>query len=150
MALLAGAGLIALPRHELVAVAALGTVALTGVRLAQLERSAPENWRAAVSYAVTARGEGDRIVVAPARAISALSYYAGPDRGSLDPDGQIVYVIVRADDDAALATARRAVHAPAYALRGARTFGKQLQVQDWERDRAAGAVILEVGSDLKV
>jgi mannosyltransferase len=133
VALLAAAGLIALSRRELIAVAALATVALTGVRLAQLERSDPENWRAAGSYAEAARGVGERIVVTPARAISAFAYYAGRNKGSLDPGGRVAYVIVRADEETALAAARGAVHVPAYALRGTHSFGSLLQVQEWER-----------------
>lgn len=134
ISLLGAVGLLALPRRELAAAAALVTVALAGVRLVQLERSTTENWRAATAYALFAKGPEDRVVVAPPRAITAFSYYSGRDKGSLTPGGPKVFVVVRADDDAtALATSRRAVRPPAYALRGERRFGRHLWVQEWDR-----------------
>jgi len=134
LCLLAGVGLIRIPMRELVAAAAVATVALGSARLVQLDRHATESWRAAISYVTSSKHAGDRIVVAPARAISAFSYYAGPDRGSLSPGGPVSFVVVRAVDEAgAVAAARTAVHAPAYALRGERRFGRHLWVQEWDR-----------------
>jgi mannosyltransferase len=134
LALLAGAGLVALARRELVATAAIVMLAVAGVRLERLERANVEDWPAAVSFAETAHTTDGRIVVAPPRAISAFAFYAGADRGSLAAAGSRVLVVARADGDAAaLAAAREAVRAPAYALLGMRRFGSRLQVQTWVR-----------------
>ena len=134
LCLLAAVGLVARLRWAVLAVVAVATLALSGYRVVQLERLRTEEWRSAVSYAIAARGAGDRIVVAPARALSAFSYYAGRDRGSLTPGGPRVFVVVRAGAEAAaLAASRRAVHPPAYALRGERRFGRHLWVQEWDR-----------------
>ena len=134
LSLSAGVALTRLLRPKVAAVAAIGVLALVGVRLTQLERSTPENWRAATAYALSAKEAQDRIVVAPARAISAFAFYAGRDRGSLTPGGPVSLVIVRArSDDDALEISRRAARAPTYALRGERRFGSSLRVQQWER-----------------
>jgi hypothetical protein len=139
LATLAGAGLVALWRREGVVAAAAAMLALAGVRLAQLERSNPEDWPAAVSFVEAERQAKGRVVVAPARALSAFSFYAGRNRGSLTPAGSTVLVVTRADDDvAALATAREAVNAPAYALLASRRFGERLQVQTWARTGLPG------------
>jgi mannosyltransferase len=134
LCLFAAVGLVRIPRRELLAAAAVTTLALGSARLVQLDRHATESWRAAISYVTSSKHAGDRIVVAPARALSAFSYYAGPDRGSLSPGGPTSFVVVRAvDEAAAVAAARKAVHAPAYALRGERRFGRHLRVQEWDR-----------------
>ncbi len=134
LCLLAGSGLVRLPGRELLAGVAVAAVALSTVRLVQLDHHETESWSAAVSYANSSKEAGERIVVAPARWLSAFSYYAGPDRGSLGPGGPVSFVVVRAlDEEDALAAARHAVHAPAYALRGERRFGRHLWVQEWDR-----------------
>ncbi len=134
LCLLAAVGLARIPRRELLAAAAVATLAFSSARLVQLDRNTTESWRAAISYVASSKRAGDRIVVAPARAIGAFSYYAGPDRGSISPGGPVSFVVVRAIDHAgAVAAARKAVHAPAYALRRERRFGRHLWVQEWDR-----------------
>jgi hypothetical protein len=132
--LLSAVGLVARLRLGVVAAVALATLAMSGVRLSELNRSTPENWRAAVSYATASKNDDHRIVVAPRRALSAFSFYAGRDKGSLTPAGPTVFVVVRGEDEAtALAVSRRAVDAPVYALRSERSFGRHLWVQEWDR-----------------
>ena len=134
LSLLGGVGLARTLRRGPAAVLLIATLALSGVQLARLDERTIENWPGAVAYATTAKGTGDRIVIAPPRAISAFAYYAGPDRGSLDPGGPTAFVVVRAGNDGdALDSARTAVHAPAYALRTGRRFGRHLWVQEWDR-----------------
>jgi len=134
LAVLAAVGLLQLPRREVVAGIALVVLAVSGVRVAQSVRSTPENWRAAAAYALARKEPGDRVVVAPARAITAFSYYAGPNRGSLTARGPAVFVVVRAANETdAVDIARHAVRAPAYALHDERRFGSHLRVQRWER-----------------
>jgi mannosyltransferase len=134
LSLLGGFGLRRAARREVAAAVALASLALSGVRLAQLDRRTLENWPAAVAYATTTKEQGDRIVIAPPRALSAFSYYAGPGRGSLEAGGATAFVIVRGtNDEAALDAARSAVHVPAYALRGEHRFGRHLRVQEWNR-----------------
>ena len=134
VALLAGVALTRLLRREAAAVLAVATLVLAAVRIVQLQRTSLESWRAATAYALAARKEGDRVVVAPPRALAAFSYYAGPDRGSLVPGGPTALVIVRAlAADDALEIARRAARAPAYALRDERRFGRHLGVERWDR-----------------
>lgn len=133
-AILAAVGLLQLPRREAVAGAAVAVLILSGLRVAQSLRSTPENWRAASAYALARKEPGDRVVITPARAISAFSYYAGKNRGSLTAGGPTAFVVVRAATEAeAVAFARKAVGAPAYALRDERRFGSHLRVQRWER-----------------
>jgi len=134
IAILAAVGLLELPRREAVAGVAVVVLALSGFRVAQSVRSTPENWPAAAAYVLARKEPGDRVVVAPARAITAFSYYAGRDRGSLTAAGPTAFVIVRSADEAdAVAFARKVVGAPAYALRDERHFGSDLRVQRWER-----------------
>jgi hypothetical protein len=134
LAVLAAVGLLQLPRRDVVAGVALVVLAVSGVRVAQSIRSTPENWRAAATYALARKQPGDRVVVAPARAITAFSYYAGPNRGSLTARGPTVFVLVRATSEAdAVELARHAVRPPAYAFRDERRFGSDLRVQLWER-----------------
>src|SRR5262249_34035429 len=122
------------------AVLAAATLVLAGVRIVQLQHTTLESWRAAAAYALAARNEGDRVVVAPPRALTAFGYYAGPDRGSLAPAGATAFVIVRARDAAgALGLARQAARAPAYALRGERRFGRHLGVGQWDRTGLAAS-----------
>jgi len=138
LALLGGVGLIRIPRREPAVAALVAILALSGVRLAQLDRRTIEDWPAAVAYATNAKKTGDRIVIAPRRALSAFAYYAGPGRGSLAARGATALVVVRAaDETTALKTARSAVHVPAYALRGERRFGRHLWVQEWDRTGVA-------------
>lgn len=132
--LAAGAALARVFRRRVAFVAAVGVLVLIGVRLAQLEHSLSEDWRTAADYALSSRGPHDRVVVAPARALAAFAFYAGPDRGSLTPGGPIAFVVVRAhSSEDALELSRAAARAPAYALRGERRFGSHLWVQQWER-----------------
>jgi len=134
VSLLAGAGLAALPLREALLAALVATLALAAVRVVQLERSTAEDWRSGVAAAFAVRRPGERVVVAPARALSAFARYAGRDRGSLVARGPAVVVLVRADGaESALELARRAVSAPAYALRDERRLDDRLWLQRWER-----------------
>ena len=134
LAVLAAVGLLQLPRRELVAAVAVAALAVSGVRIAQDVRSTPEDWSGAVTYALATREPGDRVVVAPARALAAFSYYAGKNRGSRTAGGQTDLVVVRADtQEDALEAARGTVRPPAYALLDVRPFGRNLWVQRWER-----------------
>ncbi len=129
-----GFGFGRLARREVAAAVGIAILALSGVRLSQLERRTAENWPAVVSYTVRSQQRGARIVIAPARAISAFAYYAGPGRGSLEPGGPAAFVVVRAGSEgAALDAARTSVRAPAYALRNELRFGRHLWVQEWDR-----------------
>jgi len=131
--LLAAAGFRTL-RREVGVLALAALLALAGLRLADVVRRTPENWRAAVATAFAARQPEDRVVVAPGRAISAFAFYAGPDRGSLTPKGPATLVVVRAPDAAgAIAAGRASVQPPAYALRDIRRLGGLLWLQRWER-----------------
>jgi mannosyltransferase len=133
LALLAGGALAAIAVPALVAVLAAAVLALGGVRVAQLDRSTTEDWRAAVAAAFAAKPADERVVAAPARALAAVAYYAGTGRGSATPKGAAVRLLVRARADVALETARDAARAPAYALRNERSFGSRLRLQRWER-----------------
>ena len=134
LALLAAAGLCALPRRELVAGVALASLVVAGIRVTQSATTPAEDWRAATAYALSTKEPRDRAVIAPSRGITAFAFYAGPDRGSLTAAGPTAFVVVRARSDGdALKTARRAVRPPAYALREERRFGRHLWVQQWER-----------------
>jgi uncharacterized membrane protein len=131
--LLAAAGLRML-RLEVAAVALAGLLALAGLRLVDEVRKTPENWRAAVTRAFAVKEPGDRLVAAPARAISAVAFYAGPGRGSLTPGGPTTFVLARARDaTTALYEGRHVVLPPAYALRDSTRFGGNLWLQRWER-----------------
>ncbi len=131
--LLAGAGIRG-SRRELAAVLAVAVVAIGGVRTWQLLRQTPENWRGAVAAAFASKAPENRVVAAPARAIAALAYYAGPDRGSTTAAGPTAFVLVRARDARdAVEQARGAVRPPAYALRAQRRWGRRLWLQRWER-----------------
>jgi mannosyltransferase len=134
LALLGAAALSASPWREVAVTALAATLVPAGYRTVELERKTEENWRAAATYALAAKDPLDRVVVAPARAITAFAYYAGPDRGSTTAGGTTVFVLVRAtDQEAALDAARDAVRVPAYALRDVRRFGTHVFVQRWER-----------------
>jgi integrase len=132
-ALLAAAGLRML-RLEVAAFAIAALLALAGLRLADVVRSTPENWRAGVAEAFAAKEPQDRVVAAPARTITALSFYAGPDRGSLAGGGPTTFVLARARDaTTALYEGRHVVSPPAYALRDSVRLSSRLWLQRWER-----------------
>jgi hypothetical protein len=131
--LLAAAGLRKL-RPELAALALAGLLVLAGLRLADEVRTTPENWRAAVSTAFAAKTPEDRVVATPARAISAISFYAGPDRGSSTPGGPTTFVLARARAaTTALYEGRHVVLPPTYALRDSTRLSSKLWLQRWER-----------------
>jgi hypothetical protein len=134
LALLGAAAVRASPWRGAAVTALAATLVLAGYRTVELERKTEENWRDATRYALATKDPVDRIVVAPARAITAFAYYAGPDRGSTTAGGTTVFVLVRASDqEGALDAARDAVRVPAYALRDVRRFGRHVFVQRWER-----------------
>jgi mannosyltransferase len=133
LALLAGVGVRALPWRVLALSAATLTLALAGLRLGQYYTLLPEDWRAAARFALSDRKPGDRIAVAPARALTAFARYAGPDRGSATVRGPTAIVVVRAAESDAVPLARATVHAPAYALLDEHSFGSKLHVQRWRR-----------------
>src|SRR5581483_8070323 len=121
------------PLREALVAALAASLALATVRVVQLERSRTEDWRSGVAAAFAVRRPGERVVVAPPRALTAFARYAGPERGSLVARGPALVVLVRAADaEAALELARRAVRAPAYALRDERRLDERLWLQRWE------------------
>ena len=134
LALAAGAGLIAIQDRTLrlatlgsviaVAVAALVTAGLAERR---------QDWRIAAAVArsqVTAR---DTVVVVPARARTALEYYA-PELAPIGTGrGAAVTVVVVGDPALAVAAAREVVSPPRYALLEQQPAGTALVVQRWVR-----------------
>ena len=134
MALAAAAGLFALPDRSLrlasvlavlaVAVAALVTAALADTR---------QDWRRAAALARAEASPGTTVVVVPARARSAFTYYAPGLRPVAEGRGDAVTVVIAGDPDLAVEAARTVVSPPRYALLEQQTAGTELVLQRWVR-----------------
>ena len=134
LAVAAGIGAVAVAdrRHRLAVVAAVGVVAVAAL-VAAAVRESGEDWRAAARLARASATPGGSVVVLPARARAALSYYAPDLRPTLVGRGDAVTVIVAGDPAQAVAEAREVVSPPRYALLEERRAGRRLVVQRWVR-----------------
>jgi hypothetical protein len=134
LALGAGIGLFAITDSgiRLAAGAALAVVAVAALGTAAL-RDQPENWRAAGQLVRARATPSDTVVVLPARARAAFSYYAPELRLSRLGRGDAVLVVVAGDPGQATASGRQVVSPPRYALLSEEHAGDDLVVQRWVR-----------------
>ena len=134
IALAAGVGLVGIPdrRLRLAALPALVAVAIVALVVAAT-REQPEDWRAAARLARADSGPRTSTVVLPARARSALAYYAPELRLTVVGRGDAVTVVVAGDPALAASVARQVVSPPRYALLETGPAGARLVVQRWVR-----------------
>ena len=134
LALAAATGLVALPDRSLRLASALAvvTVAVAALVTAGVAET-PQDWRRAGVLARAEAGPRSSVVVVPARARSALTYYAPGLRLTTQGRGDAVTVVVAGDPDLAVAAARTVVSPPRYALLEQQAAGTKLVVQRWVR-----------------
>ena len=139
VALAAGIGLVAIPDRglrlaSLVAVAAVAIAALANAAT----QDAGEDWRTAARVVRARTTPRDTVVVLPERALPAFAYYAPDVRTSLAGGGEGVTVVVAGDPEVAVATARRVVSPPRFALLAEEPAGERLVVRRCARRRLLG------------
>ena len=100
---------------------------------ATASRAVPEDWRAVARLVEAKTTPRDTVVVLPARARAAFSYYAPGVRTSLVGRGEGVTVVVAGDPATAVAVARQVVAPPRFALLSEEPAGSRLVVQRWVR-----------------
>ncbi len=134
VALAAGIGLVSIPDRglRLASAGALVVVAAAALGTAAAEKPR-EDWREAVRLVRAKTTPQDTVVVLPARARAAFTYYAPDVPPALVGRGEAVSVVVAGDPDTAVATARPVVSPPRYALLSEDRAGSALVVQRWVR-----------------
>jgi hypothetical protein len=134
VSLAAGVGLVSIRDRalRLVSLAAVAVVAVAALGTAANQKPR-EDWRAAARIVRAKTTPRDTVVVLPARARSALAYYAPAVRTSLVGRGDGVTVVVVGDPDTSAARARQVVAPPRYALLSEEPAGSRLVVQRWVR-----------------
>jgi mannosyltransferase len=134
VALAAGIGLVAIPDRglRLASLAAVAAVAIAALANAATQDPG-EDWRSAARVVRARTTPRDTVVVLPERALSAFAYYAPDVRTSLAGRGEGVTVVVAGDPEVAVATARRVVSPPRFALLAEEPAGERLVVQRWVR-----------------
>ena len=137
LALAAAAGLVALPDRPLRLASALAVVTVAVAALVMVGLSeTPQDWRRAAALARAEAGPRSSVVVVPARARPALTYYAPGLRPTTQGRGDAVTVVVAGDPELAVAAARTVVSPPRYALLEQQDAGTDLVVQRWVRPGA--------------
>ncbi len=97
-------------------------------------RDQPEDWRAAARIVRARATPKDTVVVLPARARTAFSYYAPDLRLSRVGRGDAVFVVIAGNSQrAATRSGRGVVAPPRYALLSEEHAGAGLVVQRWVR-----------------
>lgn len=135
VALAAGAAVVWLPDGVAarVAAAAVAVLAVPALVLWYV-RPASEDWRSALAALEARRQPGETVLVVPARAEAAASYYAPSIRVVRRARGDGAWVLVRSGSDRlAIRAARRRVRTPAYALLAQERHGDRLVLQHWVR-----------------
>jgi hypothetical protein len=134
LALGAGVGLFAISDRDvrLATGAALAVVAVAALATAAA-RDQPEDWRAAARIVRARATPKDTVVVLPARARTAFSYYAPDLRLSRVGRGDAVFVVIAGNSRRATRSGRGVVSPPRYALLSEEHAGADLVVQRWVR-----------------
>ena len=134
LALGAGVGLFAISDRgvRLATGAALAVVAVAALATAAA-RDQSEDWRAAARIVRARATPKDTVVVLPARARTAFSYYAPDLRLSRVGRGDAVFVVIAGNSRRATRSGRGVVSPPRYALLSEEHAGDDLVVQRWVR-----------------
>lgn len=118
--------------RPLAVVVLVALIAVSGQRLIEWYRSAPEDWRGAVAYVNAQQHPGDQVVVAPLWAQDAFSYYDAEQLLDEAARSRRTFVVVYGRSEDRPGIAKASVDGSLLRVGSERRFGDRLVVRIYE------------------